>query len=95
MTFQTLWDSIPAPVRTIVNVVIGAGFAAGLDYVIAHVSGGALDLNALGKVVLVACGTALVRALNPVDTTYGIGSSDVAPLPQGTNDVPQDGVPSA
>jgi hypothetical protein len=70
-----LWDSIPAPLRTVLNVVAGAAVAAGINYLVLHVSDGAVDLNALGQAVLVAAGTALVRALNPVDTQYGIGSN--------------------
>lgn len=70
-----VWESIPAPVRTILNVVVGAAFAAAVSYVIGHLSGGSLDLNALGQAVLIAAGTALVRAINPADTVYGVGSN--------------------
>lgn len=69
------WESIPPAIRTIINVVVGAAFAAAVSYVIGHLSGGSLDLNALGQAVLVAAGTALVRAINPADTQYGIGSN--------------------
>ena len=86
MNFTQLWDSVPAPVRTIINVVAGAGFAAGIAYVVDHLAGGALDVNAIVKVVLVAAGTALVRAINPADNSYGIGSA-VPALPEGPSDV--------
>jgi hypothetical protein len=76
-----LWESIPAPIRTIINVVMGAAFAAAVTYVLGNISGGSIDPNALGKVVLVAAGTALVRALNPADTAYGIGKPEFTPAP--------------
>ena len=72
-----VWESIPGPIRTIINVVVGAAFAAAVSYIISHVSGGSIDLNALGQAVLVAAGTALVRAINPADTQYGVGSTPI------------------
>ena len=70
-----IWDSIPPAIRTIINVVVGAAFAAAVSYVVGNLSGGSIDLNALGQAVLVAAGTALVRAINPADTAYGVGSN--------------------
>jgi len=83
---QDLWESIPAPIRTIINVVAGAGLAAGIGYVVDSLTGGALDVNVLVKVIAAACGAALVRALNPADSAYGVGSS-VPPMPEGPSDV--------
>jgi hypothetical protein len=78
---SNFWESIPGPVRTIINVVGGAAVAAGITYVVSHITDGNVDPNALVKVVLIAAGTALIRALNPADTTYGIGASPFAPVP--------------
>jgi len=70
-----IWESIPPAIRTIINVVVGAAFAAAVSYLIGNLSGGSIDLNALGQAVLIAAGTALVRAINPADTAYGLGST--------------------
>lgn len=72
---RRFWDSIPAALRTIINVALGAAFAAAVSYLTGVVSGGAFDLNALVEVVLTAIGTAVVRALNPADAIYGFGST--------------------
>ena len=71
------WESIPPAVRTILNVVVGAAVAAAVTYVVGNISGGTIDLNALGQAVLIAAGTALVRAINPADTAYGVGSEGI------------------
>jgi len=70
-----LWESIPPAIRTIINVVVGAAFAAAVSYLLGNLSGGSIDLNALGQAILIAAGTALVRAINPADTAYGVGST--------------------
>jgi len=70
-----IWESIPPAIRTIINVVVGAAFAAAVSYLLGNLSGGSIDLNALGQAVLIAAGTALVRAINPADTAYGVGSN--------------------
>ena len=70
-----IWESIPPAIRTIINVVVGAAFAASVSYLVGNLSGGSIDLNALGQAVLIAAGTALVRAINPADTAYGVGST--------------------
>lgn len=73
---QAFWDSIPAPIRTIINVAFAAllTWAAtdGLDQL------AAIDLPTWAKGLLVAVATAVVRALNPLDSGtpgYGIGTS--------------------
>jgi len=76
---SSFWVSIPAPIRTVINVVAGAAVAAGVSYIANHITGGAIDLTALGQAVLIAASTALVRAINPADTAYGVGS-DVTPV---------------
>ena len=67
-----LWLKIPAPLRTIVNVALGAllAWAAtdGLNLL------GSSDLDPVWKGLLVAVATAVVRSLNPADTGYGLGA---------------------
>lgn len=70
------WNKIPAPLRTVLNVVLGAGVAAFVTYLTGVVSGGTFDVSLAVQAVLTAVGTALVKALNPVDTGtpgYGVG----------------------
>lgn len=71
---QNLWNSIPLPARTIINVVFGAAFAALVAYLTGVVSGGTFELTAAWQAVLTAAMTALVRALNPLDGVYGAGA---------------------
>lgn len=76
---QALWAQIPAPVRTIINVVLGAAFAALVTYLTGVVSGGTFDVSAAWQAVLTAAMTALVRSLNPLDGAatggYGLDAS--------------------
>jgi len=71
---RQVWDSIPVYVRTLINVALGAALAAAVTYLTGVVAGEQFDLNVAVQVVLTAVGTAVVRALNPVDTAYGAGS---------------------
>ena len=71
---RTYWASIPAPVRTMLNVVLGAAAAAGVSYLAANI-GHPVDLTIAGQTVFVAIATALVRTLNPADASFGVGSS--------------------
>jgi len=73
---QQLWDSIPGPIRSIINVCLGAALAAAVAYLTQVVSGDSFDVNALVAAVATAIGTALVRALNPLDSGYGVGAGD-------------------
>lgn len=76
-TLRKFWNAIPAPLRTIINVVLGAVVAALANYIATTVSDGSFDINAAWQVVLAAFSTALVRALNPLDqgtSAYGFGS---------------------
>lgn len=67
-----LWNAIPAPLRTVINVALGAllAWAAtdGLNLL------GSSDLDPVWKGLLVAVATAVVRSLNPADDAYGLGS---------------------
>ena len=73
---SAIWDAIPGPIKTIINVALGAAVAAAVSYLVGIASGGTFDANALIMVILTATGTAAVRAINPADTAYGVGSSD-------------------
>lgn len=66
---RDLWNAIPVPVRTMLNVAV----AALLTWFVTDGIAG-LDLSPALLAVLTAVGTALVRALNPVDGVYGIGA---------------------
>ena len=74
-SFTAFWASLPAVVRTVVNVAAGAGVAAAVSYVVGLASGGAFSAPALLSVVLTAVGTAAVRALNPADAAYGVNAA--------------------
>ena len=69
-----LWNRIPAQIRTVINVALGAllTWAAtdGLDLL------GSADLDPVWKGLLVGVATAIVRSLNPADTVYGVGAHE-------------------
>lgn len=69
-----LWNRLPLQVRTIVNVAFAAflvwAATDGLDLL------SSADLAPVWKGLLLAVTTAVIRALNPADDAYGLGSSD-------------------
>ena len=70
---QEFWTSIPAPVRTIINVAVAALITwAATDGLNSLAS---VDLNPVAKGLLLAVATAVVRALNPADSAYGIDAA--------------------
>lgn len=71
---QAFWDSIPTPIRSIINVCLGAALAAAVAYLTKVVSGDQFDPSLLLSTVATAVGTVLVRALNPLDSAYGAGA---------------------
>jgi hypothetical protein len=73
VTITELWESIPGPIRTIINVVLGAVVLT-LGESIVAAGGVPTDINALGQALLLAASTAFVRAINPLDSVYGAGS---------------------
>ena len=73
---SAIWDAIPGPIKTIINVALGAAVAAAVSYLVGIASGGTFDANALLMVLLTAMGTAVVKAVNPGDPSYGVGSTD-------------------
>jgi hypothetical protein len=80
---ELAWDSLPGPVRTVLNVfvagsvavvgaaVVNAGGVTGVDWSATGLA--ALNAGALGVV------TAILRAVNPIDDAYGIGKARVDP----------------
>lgn len=78
VTFRTFWDKIPPPVRTIINVA----FSAAIVTIAAAVlnANGVTNINWPSTLVIalnifsISVCTAIVRALNPLDIVYGIGS---------------------
>lgn len=77
-TLRSLWEKIPAPARSIINVCAGAALAALVTYLTGVVAGDSFDVSVAWQAVLTAVGTALVRALNPLDGAYGAGSDPEA-----------------
>lgn len=71
--FITTWNRIPTPMRTVINVAIGAVIAwalsDGLQLLLA------LDMPPWLKVLLAGVSTAVVRAMNPADDAYGVGTT--------------------
>jgi predicted phage tail protein len=75
---KNFWEQIPPAVRTVLNVVAGAAVAAGVQFVAASL-GHSLDVNGLWQAIAVAAATAFVRAINPADSAYGVGSASSIP----------------
>lgn len=74
---QAFWESIPGPLKTIINVTIGAGVAAGAVY-LKSLNGGPVDISLLWAAVVTGATTAFWRAINPFDAQYGWGKSIAA-----------------
>lgn len=75
---RALWEFLPAPARTIVNVIVGAAFVALVGGLYAVSQGQPFDWRVLLIGVFNAVATAVWKALNPLDSgtpAYGIGSS--------------------
>lgn len=74
---RALWRALPAPWRTIINVVVGAAIVSVVGGLYAVSQGQPFDWRVLLLGVFNAVATALWRALNPVDSTdtggYGLG----------------------
>lgn len=76
-----LWDSIPTPIRTVLNVAIAAGVLVVVSAVIDAQGVTGVDWSGTGVAALNAVGlgiaTAVLRALNPLDDAYGLGKPKV------------------
>lgn len=77
--FKSLWVALSAPARTIVNVIAGSALAGAVGYLITVAQGEPFDPKVFLLGIASAVGTAIVRALNPLDTAatggYGLGAS--------------------
>jgi hypothetical protein len=80
-----LWNAIPAPIRTVLNVAIAGGITVICAAVIRAQGVTDVDWAATGEAALNAVGlglaTAAWRALNPLDSAYGIerGTDETTP----------------
>lgn len=72
--FGRFWLWLPAPVRTWINVSVGAAVSAGLPLLVNALT--ELDLPAWVSVVLLPFATSAVRAINPADAAYGASSAE-------------------
>lgn len=78
-SLRAAWNSIPAPLRTVINVAVAASLAVIAGAVVTAHGVTGVDWSATFKSALDALGlgfaTAILRAINPLDTAYGIGAS--------------------
>ena len=80
-----LWNAIPAPIRTVINVSIAGGVLVIAGDVVAAQGVTGVDWTQSGTDALNAVGvglaTAAVGALNPLDSGYGIerGTDETTP----------------
>ena len=77
-TLRYLWVSIPAPIRTVINVAVAAALLVVASAVIkaeglTGVDWGSTGINAIDAFGL-GIATAVLRWLNPLDNGYGVGS---------------------
>lgn len=78
MNLPALWEKIPVQFRTVINVCLGAAFAALVTYGVGVVSGGTFNISELGTAVLTAVGAVIVRMVNPGDSYGGLVAVPVA-----------------
>jgi hypothetical protein len=87
---RNAWNSLPPAMRTIINVALGAAFTALTQYAVTLAAPGDFDPSTAVNVLWVAVSTAVVRALNPLDTgtpAYGIGGGEAdSPTPPSDGD---------
>ena len=80
--FVALWNALPAPARSFVNVIVGAAITATAGYLLSVLRGEPFNVTTWWAAVAAALSTAvstiLVRALNKADTAYGIGKKTTA-----------------
>jgi len=77
-TLKRVWNKIPLPIRTILNVAIAASVVSVASVILANNGVTSVDwlvttLSAV-NIFFVSVATAVVRALNPLDDAYGYGS---------------------
>ena len=66
-----LWEKIPKPFRTFINVALGTAVVVVAKAILAA-NGLDVDWNTVWDGIGVALSTLLVRTLNPLDSSYGI-----------------------
>jgi hypothetical protein len=71
-----IWNGVPLWIRSVINVAVAGALTALVQYVIGLATPGDFNVNAAVDVVWVAVTTAVVRALNPLDTSYGVGKGE-------------------
>jgi len=79
MNLRDLWEKIPVQFRTLINVCLGAAFAALVTYGVGVVSGGTFSISELGTAVLTAVGAVIVRMVNPGDSYGGLVVAPTTP----------------
>ena len=84
---QAIWDAIPLPIRTVLNVGLTGGIVAIISAVVLKGGVTNVDWSLTGKAALNAAGlgvaVAIFRSLNPLDKAYGTGSSSSATVTAG------------
>jgi hypothetical protein len=84
--FARVWEAVPAPLRTILNVAVAAAITVGGGALVNYVT--SLNLPPWLAAIAVPFVTALVRALNPGDgvltSGYGFGASSSEGVDAGT-----------
>lgn len=73
--WNNFWNALPPVVRTLVHVALGAALAYGVAQGTAYLAGDTFDPNIFVAGLLTAVGTAVVKALNPADPSYGVGKA--------------------
>lgn len=76
---EVAWDSLPGPVRTILNVFVAGGLVVIFGAVVTAQGVTGVDWQATGIDALDAAflgvAVAILRAINPLDDAYGLGKS--------------------
>lgn len=79
---RALWNALPAPWRTFINVVVGAAVVAVAGYLYAVAQGQPFDARVLLFGIFNAVATVIWKALNPVDSgTEGYGFGNISTPP--------------
>ena len=76
--FIAFWIALPAQVRTVINVCVGAAITAGVTLGVQSLT--TANIPDWLKVILVGVSTAFVRAMNPADAAYGNVADSLQPV---------------
>lgn len=84
---EAAWDSLPGPVRTVLNVFVAGAVLVVVAAVVKAQGVTGVDWYATGEAALnvgaLGVATAIGRALNPIDDAYGLGKTKVDALELG------------